>query len=78
MWEDRLSECLVRVWIAVSAAMLQGEGLRKRSALFHLRRFRDYDRCCSHGCSYCYPYPYRDPYRYHYRCCYRYHCHGCR
>ena len=31
MWEDTLSECRIRGWIAVSATGLQGEGLRKRN-----------------------------------------------
>ena len=26
MWEDKLSECLIRGWSAVSAAELQGKG----------------------------------------------------
>ena len=30
MWEDKLSECQIRGWNAVSAAGLHGEGLRKR------------------------------------------------
>ena len=34
MWEDKLSECQIRDLIAVSAAGLQGKGLRKRSACF--------------------------------------------
>ena len=28
MWEDKLKECQIRDWIAVSAAGLQGMGLR--------------------------------------------------
>ena len=31
MWEDKLSEKQIRGWRAVSAAGLQGKGLRKRS-----------------------------------------------
>ena len=33
-WEDKLSECQIKSWIAVSTAALQGKGLCKRSALF--------------------------------------------
>ena len=33
-WEDELSECQIRGWIAVSAAALQDKGLCKRSICF--------------------------------------------
>ena len=31
MWEDKLSECQIRGWIAVSAAAFQGQGSHKRN-----------------------------------------------
>ena len=44
-WEDRLLEHQIRGWRAVSAAVLQGEGLHKRSVLFHRHRYHGSIRC---------------------------------